>query len=545
MVSFSAFELFYSEKRLLGSYYGSADVRSDFHRILRLWRAGKIDLEGMISRRMDISEINEAFVAMRRGEIDPPGGPVRARAGGRSAGQARRPDPGRGRRRRPDARRWSSSTRTPAPSGPSSARFLTGLRDGRIVRGPKRPTAGCSSRPTEYDPADGRGPDRVGRGGHSRRGRHVGVGAPSPADKHPLDRPFAWALVRSTAPTPPSSTPSTRRPRRRCAPACGCRCAGGTSGRATSATSSASSRTSSDGDGPHTAEPLQGVEPVRSVRTPLRLEYSVHAPARPPTRFLRALAQKRHHRASAARSASKVYVPAPRCLPHRRRATTGRGRAGPHRHGDHVLRGERPVLRPGHRGPVRERPGSCSTAPTSRSCTDPGGPRPTTSAWACGSRRCGCRDDELGHHPGEHQLLPPHGRARRRLRRLQGARLMRDVAIVSFAQSNHVRRPSTDATRSRCSCPCSRGGARGAGIDPRTIGFTCSGSSDYLAGQAFSFVMTPRRRRAVAAHQRVARRDGRRLGALRGLGQAPARRGRHRPRLRLRQVVARASCATS
>ena len=69
MVSFSAFELFYSEKRLVGSYYGSADVRSDFHRLLRLWRAGKLDLEGMISRKIDIGEINDAFATMRRGEM--------------------------------------------------------------------------------------------------------------------------------------------------------------------------------------------------------------------------------------------------------------------------------------------------------------------------------------------------------------------------------------------------------------------------------------------------------------------------------------------
>jgi S-(hydroxymethyl)glutathione dehydrogenase/alcohol dehydrogenase len=69
MVSFSAFELFYSEKRLIGSYYGSADVRSDFHRLLRLWRAGKLDLEGMISRKLGIGDINDAFAAMRRGEM--------------------------------------------------------------------------------------------------------------------------------------------------------------------------------------------------------------------------------------------------------------------------------------------------------------------------------------------------------------------------------------------------------------------------------------------------------------------------------------------
>ena len=69
MVTFSAFELFYAEKKLLGCVYGSADVRVDFHRLLRLWRQGKLDLEGLISRRIDLADINEAFAAMERGEV--------------------------------------------------------------------------------------------------------------------------------------------------------------------------------------------------------------------------------------------------------------------------------------------------------------------------------------------------------------------------------------------------------------------------------------------------------------------------------------------
>jgi len=65
----SAFELFFSEKTLVGSYYGSTDVRSDFHRLIRLWRAGKLDLEGMITRTITIDEINDALGAMERGEV--------------------------------------------------------------------------------------------------------------------------------------------------------------------------------------------------------------------------------------------------------------------------------------------------------------------------------------------------------------------------------------------------------------------------------------------------------------------------------------------
>ena len=47
--------------------------------------------------------------------------------------------------------------------------------------------------------------------------------------------------------------------------------------------------------------------------------------------------------------------------------------------------------------------------------------------------------------------------------------------------------------------------------------------------------------RRRAADQRVARRDGRGLGALRGLHQDPDRRGRHRAGVRLRQVLGRDS----
>ena len=63
-VEFNAFELFFMEKKLLGSYYGSADVRSEFLRLIRLWRAGRLDLDGMISRRLDISQAQDAFDAM-------------------------------------------------------------------------------------------------------------------------------------------------------------------------------------------------------------------------------------------------------------------------------------------------------------------------------------------------------------------------------------------------------------------------------------------------------------------------------------------------
>lgn len=65
---------------------------------------------------------------------------------------------------------------------------------------------------------------------------------------------------------------------------------------------------------------------------------------------------------------------------------------------------------------------------------------------------------------------------------------MRDVAAVSFAQSRSVRR---DAYRNEIEIlmPVVHEAIARSGISQKEIGFTCSGSSDYLAGQPFSFVL--------------------------------------------------------
>ena len=66
---------------------------------------------------------------------------------------------------------------------------------------------------------------------------------------------------------------------------------------------------------------------------------------------------------------------------------------------------------------------------------------------------------------------------------------MREVAVVSFAQSKHVRRlPGLNEVEMLM--PVLGEVRDKIGITQDRIGFTCSGSSDYLAGQAFSFVMT-------------------------------------------------------
>ena len=79
--------------------------------------------------------------------------------------------------------------------GPVIGRFLTELRDGRLV-GVRTAAGAVLVPPTEYDPADG----------SAVTGEYVEVGPAGtveswswvsrPRATHPLDRPFAWALVR-------------------------------------------------------------------------------------------------------------------------------------------------------------------------------------------------------------------------------------------------------------------------------------------------------------------------------------------------------------
>jgi S-(hydroxymethyl)glutathione dehydrogenase/alcohol dehydrogenase len=55
------------EKKLLGSVYGSADVRREFSRLLSLMAAGRLDLGSLISKTLPISQINVGYEAMRNG----------------------------------------------------------------------------------------------------------------------------------------------------------------------------------------------------------------------------------------------------------------------------------------------------------------------------------------------------------------------------------------------------------------------------------------------------------------------------------------------
>ena len=55
------------EKKLQGCFLGTSNPNREFPRLLSLWRAGKLDLEGMVTARRPLTEINEAFDDMRAG----------------------------------------------------------------------------------------------------------------------------------------------------------------------------------------------------------------------------------------------------------------------------------------------------------------------------------------------------------------------------------------------------------------------------------------------------------------------------------------------
>ncbi len=67
-VTFGAMEMFVDAKSILGCVYGSADPDRDFPRLLELERAGRLELGRLITDRIDLADVNEAFRAMEAGD---------------------------------------------------------------------------------------------------------------------------------------------------------------------------------------------------------------------------------------------------------------------------------------------------------------------------------------------------------------------------------------------------------------------------------------------------------------------------------------------
>lgn len=65
---------------------------------------------------------------------------------------------------------------------------------------------------------------------------------------------------------------------------------------------------------------------------------------------------------------------------------------------------------------------------------------------------------------------------------------MREIAVVAFAQTDH-RRTTDELSEVEMLMPVLHGVLEQTGLKTADIDFTCSGSSDYLAGRAFSFTL--------------------------------------------------------
>lgn len=55
------------EKKLLGCFLGSSNPNREFPRLLSLWRAGRLDLDGMVTKQRPLEEVNQAFADMKAG----------------------------------------------------------------------------------------------------------------------------------------------------------------------------------------------------------------------------------------------------------------------------------------------------------------------------------------------------------------------------------------------------------------------------------------------------------------------------------------------
>jgi S-(hydroxymethyl)glutathione dehydrogenase/alcohol dehydrogenase len=68
-VTLPALGLMMDAKRILGSLYGGAFARREFPRLISLVETGRLDLTSMVSRRIALQEVNDAFRAMEAGEV--------------------------------------------------------------------------------------------------------------------------------------------------------------------------------------------------------------------------------------------------------------------------------------------------------------------------------------------------------------------------------------------------------------------------------------------------------------------------------------------
>jgi len=56
------------EKQVVGSIFGSANIRSDIPKLLKLYRDGQLDLDSMITNTYKLGDVNQGYQDMRDGK---------------------------------------------------------------------------------------------------------------------------------------------------------------------------------------------------------------------------------------------------------------------------------------------------------------------------------------------------------------------------------------------------------------------------------------------------------------------------------------------
>jgi S-(hydroxymethyl)glutathione dehydrogenase/alcohol dehydrogenase len=67
-LTLSPFDFMFTGKRLVGCQYGSTVPNRDFPSLLDLWRDGKLPLDRLVTKRIGLADINQAFADMTAGE---------------------------------------------------------------------------------------------------------------------------------------------------------------------------------------------------------------------------------------------------------------------------------------------------------------------------------------------------------------------------------------------------------------------------------------------------------------------------------------------
>src|SRR6185437_9027163 len=112
--------------------------------------------------------------------------------------------------------------------------------------------------------------------------------------------------------------------------------------------------------------------------------------------------------------------------------------------------------------------------------------------WECGSRRCGNPARSGGSASTTSTTSGPRASPMPTTKPIsttsKDSSSVTDVAVVGFAHAPHVRRTEGTTNGVEMLMPCFAEIYEDLGIKQTDIGFWCSGSADYLAGRAFSFI---------------------------------------------------------